>query len=235
MGQDLCVVATEVGVDYEYDKLATNINRRGGDLQTINPIYQSTREALQDASGVILLLHQVEGETRTRTAFRQTLKHVRRGGRAALFFTEQGIDSYETIVLDSLQTAIRTSEGLFPGNATPNYIEALGKGRLGSGPITYQRGDVTRQYEPSLADMYFLPPLGAEKKVLEKGEVENRSTNETLTVYLKMRHGEGTLIIASSPQTREGIGNPFFSDENIERYDNRQLTDRLVQWLQSSS
>lgn len=235
-GQRICVITTANGIDYGFSKLRINVERQGGNLMTINPLYQSTSDAVSNSSGMVLFLHQAEGESITRSAFNEVMERVWNGGRAVIFVTELGANTYADLVLDSLRTATKVSDGLFTENSTPNYIQELGSGRLGAGPVQYQRGQVTRTYNPSMADVFFLPPISSEKEiVLQKKRVENLSSGEKKVVYMKMNHGEGVVILAASPQTKEGFANPFFSDTNIGRYENRALATRLVRWLSSST
>lgn len=231
VGQNICIVMRQNGIEYSFNKLRINIERQGGELRTVNPTYQSTSEALHDITGAILFLHQADGTSITERAFSNVLDHVKSGGRAVIFVTEMGASTYSELILDSLRTATKTTNGLFAETSTPNYIKVLGNGRIGADPVQYQRGDVTRTYNPEMANVFFLPPLIDKDIVLEKSTVQDLETEKQKVVSLRMRHGKGELILTTSPQTKEGFANPFFSDTNFDKFDNRKITTRLVRWL----
>lgn len=233
-GQDIAIVGTEVGIDYSYAKFRMNVARRGGDLVEISPIFDQVDLSGSDTQGVVFFLHQVENEEDTAEDLRTVLDFVERGGRAAIFYTDQAIRAYQDLTLRGLGIALKRDTGIFTNRFTRNYIAELGDGQIGSGLVEYQRGNIRSEYEPDFPDLYFLPPIG-ERKILDQNSVRSRTSGEDRLVYLKMQYGDGQVIVTLSPQTREGFISPFFADTNYGLYDNRALASRLAAWLLGST
>jgi hypothetical protein len=231
--QRVKVISTESGIRYSYSKFENNIIRRGGRLNVVNPVYDDLDMDEGGTSGAILLLHQVKHESITKRAFEKAVSFAEEGGRVALFFTDRGARAYAQKTSNLLGVIVKKDRDMFEGRYTRNYMSELGKGRIGCGSIGYRQGNNVYQFMPDMANVFFLPPL-TEEVVLGQNKIRSYSSGQNRTVYVKMKHGEGEIIIATSPQTDQGMANPFFADANYNLFANRQLSSRLAEWLMAS-
>jgi hypothetical protein len=232
--QRVKVISTQSGIRYSYSSFENSVIRRGGRLSVVNPVYDDLNMEQEGTSGAVLLLHQLEHESITKRAFEKVVSFAEQGGRVALFFTDRGARAYARKASNLLEVIVKKDQDMFEGRYTRNYISELGKGRIGCGSIGYRQGNNVYQFKPDMANVFFLPPL-AQEVVIDQNKVRSYASGQNRTVYVKMKRGNGEIIIASSPQTNQGMANPFFADANYSLFSNRTLSNQLAEWLMGSS
>lgn len=155
----------------------------------------------------------------------KTHRFVHGGGRAVIFITTSAVEKASELLTDYF-SVIPVRETIIKKSYIDNssYLPYFGTGKVGVG------GSGERKVY--FSNVYFKT---YNENVIEKQTITSSSSNKERIVSLRLKVGDGEVIIATGQNLyRSGGGGAnslFFEDKHFDLYDNEAITSKMIKYL----